>query len=69
MNSFNNDLKLATYTHIADKIIEELDSRGFTSENPEASNLLIEKIVEIIEQTMNGNTNYIYGWENDLINQ
>lgn len=71
------------YLEIAQKIEEELLRRNFTTDKPEKAVSLQETIVNIITETLQGNTNYSYdsfqdiiypmnnedGWENDLQNQ
>lgn len=58
MNDFVQNMALAVYLEAAKRIQNELDSRGFTTENPESIQGLTEKIAEIILQTVQGNTNY-----------
>ena len=64
----------------AEKIGEELDTREFYTDNVENTRGLVDKISQIIEETILGNTNYSHadapaheidgdGWEGDLQNQ
>ena len=72
-NFMNNDLIFKT---IAFKITDELDARGFVTDIPDGSDGLVDKISQIIEETLRGNTNYTQideinedGWSFDLPNQ
>ncbi len=51
-------LAIATYLEAAHKITEELDARGFTTDNPENADNLEMVIAEIIQNTIRGNTNF-----------
>lgn len=68
-------LSTVTYQVAAQRILEELDARGFTTDNPEQTTGLRDKITNIIKETVQGNTNYCVtssegdGWDGDLQNQ
>lgn len=62
------------------KICDELDNRGFYTDDPGEAQGLEDKITQIIEETIRGNTNYSCvdapaheidgsGWDGDLQNQ
>ena len=68
------------FKEIAFKIADELDARGFYTDEQENTQGLTDKISQIIEETIRGNTNYSHadapaheidgsGWDGDLQNQ
>ena len=81
---FNKNAAMFNYRLAAERIAEELESRGFVTENPTGVTGLIEKITEIIKYSIEGNVvrtevncgpltdEYLdppYPWESDLQNQ
>ncbi len=66
-------MALGLYLEAAERIIEELDARGFSTPVPENAENLEMVVAGIIERTVRGNTNVTTaggdGWEDDLQNQ
>jgi hypothetical protein len=56
------------YREAAARILEELDSRGFTVEDPAKTDDLVNKITDIILETVRGNTNYCVTSEKATLN-
>jgi hypothetical protein len=51
-------MAIALYLETAQKIIAELEKRGFTTDRPDDAGCLDMAIAEIIQQSIQGNTNY-----------
>lgn len=51
-------LDRGVFSEAATRILEELDARGFTVEEPLRAVGLTDKITDIILETVRGNTNY-----------
>lgn len=52
-------MTIATYLEAAERIVQELETRGFTTETSENSENLEMVIAEIIQKTLQGNTNFV----------
>ena len=48
----------ATYIEAAKQIADELDRRGFATDNPNGADNLIMVMADIIRKTLQGNTNF-----------
>ena len=56
--SFNTSDEELLYRKAASRILEEIESRGFTTEEPLRAVGLTDKIIDIILETVRGNTSY-----------
>ena len=59
-------IAVATYQEAAGRILDELDARGFNTDDPMQTVGLRDKIKDIILETVLGNTNYCVSTASEL---